>query len=84
MLFEENDNSGWDGTYKDKLAPEGVYLYIIRVDCDGDDEKLLEQLYSIIKPDNKWMMVLTVCTTVIFTLFLQWPLSYCNWRLMFW
>ena len=29
-IFETNEvNKGWDGTYKNIKAPEGVYLYVI-------------------------------------------------------
>jgi len=30
-IFESNDmNLGWDGNFKDKYAPEGVYIYFIK------------------------------------------------------
>jgi gliding motility-associated-like protein len=30
MVFQSNDiNIGWDGYYKDKLLPQGVYVYYI-------------------------------------------------------
>lgn len=36
LLYESSDNTGWDGTHENELLPEGVYLYIITVGCDGD------------------------------------------------
>ena len=40
LLFEGFDNTGWDGRYDIEDAPEGVYLYLIRIQCP-DEERIL-------------------------------------------
>ncbi len=37
-VYFERGNEGWDGTFQGEPAPEAVYLYIIRAQCDGEDE----------------------------------------------
>ena len=49
LIYEGLNNDGWDGTYKGEDASEGVYLYIIRVDCGNGKEKLFNGNVSLIK-----------------------------------
>jgi gliding motility-associated-like protein len=48
-LYEENGNDGWDGTYKNEQAPEGVYLYIIEVTCENDRTQLFKGDLTILR-----------------------------------
>lgn len=49
LLFEGFGNDGWDGTYRDEEVPEGVYLYIIRIDCGDGDTKLYKGDVTLIR-----------------------------------
>ncbi len=49
LLFFENGNTGWDGNYNNNKVPEGVYLYIIRVDCGDGTEKMYKGNISLIR-----------------------------------
>jgi gliding motility-associated-like protein len=38
LIFQSaNAEIGWDGTYRGKPQPLGVYLYVLRFRCDGAD-----------------------------------------------
>ena len=49
LLFEGFDNSGWDGEHEGDLAPEGVYLYIIRIQCPGEESILYKGDVTLIR-----------------------------------
>ncbi len=44
LVFEGDGNSaGWDGKFKDESVPQGVYSYIIELDCSVDGEVIVEK-----------------------------------------
>ncbi|MBT8191723.1 MAG: gliding motility-associated C-terminal domain-containing protein, partial [Bacteroidia bacterium] len=49
QLFEGFDNTGWDGSFEGEDVPEGVYLYIIRVDCGNGEEELFKGNVTLIR-----------------------------------
>jgi len=32
------NEEGWDGTYSDKLSPDGVYFYIVKIKVNGEED----------------------------------------------
>lgn len=38
-VFDEENNEGWDGTFRGAPAPTGIYMYIVTFDCGDGDEK---------------------------------------------
>ncbi|MBL0308686.1 MAG: PKD domain-containing protein [Bacteroidetes bacterium] len=49
-VYESNDvNEGWDGTYKGKPAPLGVYAYSVKVVFDDNTTRYLKGSVTLIK-----------------------------------
>ena len=42
-------SDGWDGTFKGENAPEAVYLYLIKAQCTGEDEKLYKGNVTLLR-----------------------------------
>lgn len=50
MVFESNDqNVGWDGTFRGKQLNPDVYVYYLDVTCVGGDEELIKGNITIIR-----------------------------------
>lgn len=49
LLFSDNSNQGWDGTYKNELVPEGVYLYTIEVICENGGNSLIKGDVTVLR-----------------------------------
>ena len=49
LVYEANNNLGWDGTVDGKEAPAEGYIYIIRISCIGEDMKLLKGDMTLLK-----------------------------------
>ncbi|NNE25675.1 MAG: T9SS type B sorting domain-containing protein, partial [Saprospiraceae bacterium] len=49
LLFEGFDNTGWDGQHENEAVPEGVYLYLIRVQCPGEESILYKGDVTLIR-----------------------------------
>lgn len=48
LLYEETGlNSKWDGRYKGKMCPEGVYFCVIKYKCDYTLDKLFQTSTSV-------------------------------------
>ncbi len=44
LVFETNDiNEGWDGTYKGRKMPSGVYIYLIEAPCPINNLRFLKK-----------------------------------------
>ncbi len=41
-VFSGKGNSGWDGKYKGKELPADAYVYLIVLDCEADEKKMLK------------------------------------------
>lgn len=48
-LLPDADRSGWDGSFRGKNAPEGVYVYVARVKLSGGDETLLKGSFTLMR-----------------------------------
>ncbi len=48
LLYEETGlNSKWDGRYKGRICPEGVYFCVIKYKCDYTFDKLYQTSTSV-------------------------------------
>ncbi len=48
-VYYEEGNNGWDGNFKAEPAPEAVYLYLIKAQCTGEDEKLYKGNVTLLR-----------------------------------
>lgn len=49
MVFEANDNKGWDGMWKGKQQPVGVYSYLITVRMVGSQSFMKKGMFNLIR-----------------------------------
>ncbi|WP_090252723.1 gliding motility-associated C-terminal domain-containing protein [Lishizhenia tianjinensis] len=50
LIFQSSDPEfNWDGSYKGKLVPEGVYVYILRYQALDEQDKLLTGHINVLK-----------------------------------
>lgn len=50
MMFQTNDtNTGWDGKFKGKEQPPGIYVWVCRYRFKGEKEKVLRNQVSLLR-----------------------------------
>ncbi len=48
-VFDENNNMGWDGSFRNEPAPAGVYMYMIIYDCGNGDEQFFKGDITVLR-----------------------------------